>query len=61
MCTGDFEEKPQSVKKAWQLLPFIMRFDSLSMDNEFRPTVRLIYGTDDVTESQVCSKTLLIK
>jgi hypothetical protein len=61
ICNKDFQEQSQSVKTKYQSLSFIIRFKLLSMDNEFHPTVRLIYGNDDITESQVCRKTLMRK
>jgi hypothetical protein len=54
ICNTDFQQQSQYVKKTNRIPFFIIRFKLLSMDNEFRPTVHLIYGNDDITESQVC-------
>ena len=54
-CTIDFKQQLQSTK-AFQPSSLKIRFNSALIDSDSHPVVHLMYATDDVTQSKVCTK-----
>ena len=54
-CTKDVKQQLQSTN-TFQPSSLKIRFNAALIDRDFHPVVHLMYATDDITESTVCTK-----